>query len=346
MPRESKPHLHNGYWRVRIRGVEHHLGQNRMAAMAKFHALMADQLAQDDGDRPATIIGAVEGWLQLNPKPIYRDWLRPFVHHLGSTALVAVGPDLLIRYHDHLRRYTYQRLGKLKNRETGERQKLPAKRLAPKTIRHYIRAATAVLRWVVKRGWVRTMPEVPSTAAPMHRPRDLSPERLRALLSELPDNAGRILRFIAGSGCRPSEACKLRWKHVHVAARVCLLPEHKTAAKTGKPRAIHLTDEALVVLQGLTVTGPDDPVFVNRAGEPYTPAGLRSILRNHDHELSGAYMLRHTFAQIAADSGTPEEVLGKLLGHSTREATRLYYEVRDVRAGDAAKRLRIAGGAG
>ena len=58
MPRESKPHLHNGYWRTRIDGKQIHLGKNKRTAFAEFHRLMRDKLRVDPSDRPATIAGA------------------------------------------------------------------------------------------------------------------------------------------------------------------------------------------------------------------------------------------------------------------------------------------------
>ncbi len=107
--------------------------------------------------------------------------------------------------------------------------------------------------------------------------------------------------------------------------------------RTDWPRVIYLGDDALGVLA--TLTPKPGPVFLSRHGERYTPGGLRSILKRRG--LSGAYALRHTFAQAAADADVPAEVLARLLGNSEAVAARHYYEVRDDRALRYAKTLRL-----
>ena len=239
-------------------------------------------------------------------------------------------------YQVHLASYTYRRKGKITNRETGERKLLAPEKLKPETIRHWLRTATAVLRWAVEQEWVATMPKVPKLPTPMRQNRDVAPERLREILSALPERAGRILRFIAYTGCRPSEACRLDWSHVHLDLGVCILPVHKTAAKSGKPRTIYLTAEAADVLRGMRpATGP---VFTNRYGRRYTPAGLRSILRRRGGVTP--YQLRHTFAQVASDTLTRDE-LAVVLGHKTDRTTGFYFEVRDKRAQAAVGNIRL-----
>lgn len=161
------------------------------------------------------------------------------------------------------------------------------------------------------------------------------------VLDHLPARAGRILRFIAATGCRPSEACGLEWRDVHHDLGVCILHEHKTGHETGEPRTIYLTEAALEVLRELRPAV--GPVFVSRNGTPYTPAGLRSILRRHSDGMA-PYQLRHTFAQNASDSGeVPVEVLARLMGHTNTTTTGFYFHVRDKRALQAAKTIKLPG---
>ena len=70
-----------------------------------------------------------------------------------------------------------------------------------------------------------------------------------------------------------------------------------------------------------------------RQGKPYTPAGLRSIIRraaeNAGYELGGSYRLRHTFAQQLVDAGVSIDDVGAALGHEPgSRQTQIYAQVR------------------
>jgi integrase len=172
----------------------------------------------------------------------------------------------------------------------------------------------------------------------MRKTRDVELAQLREALDKLPERAGRVLRFIAYTGCRPSEACRLEWRHVHLDAGLCILDEHKTADSTGEPRTIYLTDEAAAILRSMRPT--IGPVFTNRFGRAYKSSGLCSILRRKGGITP--YQLRHTFAQAASDSGeVPVEVLARLMGHADTKTTAHYFEVRDKRAIQAARVIRL-----
>jgi integrase len=304
MPRPSKPHVSNGYWRVRINRQTHYLGKAdgpaaERQANAEFHRLMAHELADARGDRPLTVNGAIEAWLALNDKPVYPRWLREFQRFAGDVHLSDVDRDLLTRYHVHLKRYTFHRLGRI--------------------IDH---------------------------AKSAHAERDVDPADLWRVLDAIRGNAGRALRFMAAVGARPSEVCGLQWCHVHADAGLCVLPEHKTAERTGEPRVLPLTDDAREALAGMPPTV--GPVFRNRHGVAYTSGGLRSILRyaaRHvlKHTLT-PYQLRHTFAQTASEKDVPVDVLARLLGHTTTRTTAIYYRVRDKRVLAAARTLKLRPG--
>jgi len=89
---------------------------------------------------------------------------------------------------------------------------------------------------------------------------------------------------------------------------------------------------------------PTGHVFRSGLGTPYTPAGLRSILRRHGDGAT-PYQLRHSFAQHVADAGeVPVEVLSRLLGHAGVKTTEIYFRVRDQRVIVAAKNIRTVAG--
>lgn len=98
--------------------------------------------------------------------------------------------------------------------------------------------------------------------------------RLWAKLDEMPERPGRILKFMAATGCRPGEACGLKWSQVYRAIRKCAIPRHKTSKKTGEPRVIALNDEALDVLDSAPASD-SEYVFPSRFRKPYTIGGCR-----------------------------------------------------------------------
>ena len=94
-PADPKPRLKKGYWSVRIRGKDCHLGKDRRTAFAKFHRMMADSMGNDPGTgRPNTINGAIEVWLRLHKSPKHLVWLRHFVTFAGTVSLADVTPGL------------------------------------------------------------------------------------------------------------------------------------------------------------------------------------------------------------------------------------------------------------
>lgn len=121
---------------------------------------------------------------------------------------------------------------------------------------------------------------------------------------------------------------------------MCILPAHKSAARTGKPRTIYLTPEAKSVLEGLLpdIGTPSGTVFKSRFFKPYTSSGLRAILRRHGGFTP--YALRHTFAQAALDE-QPMEVVAALLGHANLTTVQTYCQIRDRRASAAAASIKL-----
>lgn len=85
-------------------------------------------------------------------------------------------------------------------------------------------------------------------------------------------------------------------------------------------------------------------MFLSRLGKPYTPAGLRSIVKRAAKDagidLPGSYRLRHTFGQWMVDSGASIDEVGAALGHEpgSRE-TQIYAQLRRDRVVKAIESL-------
>lgn len=209
--------------------------------------------------------------------------------------------------------------------------------------------ARCVIAYAIEMGWVRTRPLPVRLPAQPRRPAGMQPQEIAAVFRELERSPHRrrvslILRFIAATGCRPSEACNLRWSDVDLGAGVCRLAAHKSAKQTGAARMIYLTAPAAMLLAGLERSA--EVVFPSRRGERFTPAGLRCSWRrafdaafpHAPMQRRGPYRLRHSFAQAAVEVLPLQELAG-LMGHRSLATTQRYYAMRDARLVAAASRV-------
>lgn len=315
MARPSKPNRHkSGQWRTEISGREYWLGTDQQAAYRKFAELLRAARGGKPaaGAPPGTIASLIAAFkLQSGASTWTVGILEDFNRFAGDgAAVVDLADDALERYAEWLPRNALRGMGL-------------------RTVRHKVAAASQMFRWAERRGWLRA-PRRPSLPRPARRPRDIASTDLVDVFAGLPARAGAILRFVLETGCRPGEACRLRW--VDVRGDTAVIPEHKTA-RHGQTRTIFLPPGALAIIAGLERSG--EFVFTSRLHRPYTPAGLRSILRRRG---ATPYQLRHTFAQAASES-LPLEVVSRLLGHADLSTTQFYFEVRDKRARTAAASL-------
>lgn len=157
-------------------------------------------------------------------------------------------------------------------------------------------------------------------------------EALRRLEPSEPVIAA-LIRFLALTGCRKSEARLLRWDMID--ANRAALPDSKTG-----PRAIWLGKAALAVIAEQPLTCAfvfavkDKPVSAARIATVWNrircEIGLPA-LRVHD--------LRHGFASVAISSGEPLRTVSGLLGHSDLQTTAGYAQIAEAPVRQAAERV-------
>jgi integrase len=142
-----------------------------------------------------------------------------------------------------------------------------------------------------------------------------------------------LIRFLALTGCRKSEARLLRWDMLDV--NRAALPDSKTG-----PRAIWLGNAALALISEQPLTCAfvfsirDKPVSAARIAKAWNivrnEIGLPA-LRLHD--------LRHGFASVAISSGEPLRTVSGLLGHSELQTTAGYAQFAEAPVRQAAERV-------
>jgi integrase len=187
---------------------------------------------------------------------------------------------------------------------------------------------STALRWEVVTG--RNPAAHPNMLHEQHRDRFLSADETRALVkaldAEKAQDAAAALMLLILTGARKSEVLKARWENVDMDGARLTVPR----SKSGRTRHIPLSAPAVAVLRRQAAKAEDGAVFVFPGREPGEPlegvrgpwlrakeaAGLPPDLRVHD--------LRHSFASVLANLGTPLNEIGVILGHSQLSTTQRY----------------------
>jgi integrase/recombinase XerD len=146
-----------------------------------------------------------------------------------------------------------------------------------------------------------------------------------------------LLRVLYASGCRVSELCGLRWRHLAARAKGGQISVH---GKGGKDRAVLLPKgvwEALLDLRGPAYArqypGPDSPVFVSRQGSPLSARQVVRIVKRAAERAGlpstvSPHWLRHAHASHALERGASIALVKETLGHSSIATTGRYLHVR------------------
>jgi integrase len=178
------------------------------------------------------------------------------------------------------------------------------------------------------------------------RQRFLSPTELARLgeaLSRTEEEGAEIraavlaIRLLILTGARRGEILNLKWDYVDLDARRLVLPDSKTG-----PKIIPLNAPAVDLLSDLAEEGGSEWVIPGlRPRQPLV--GLTRIwyrirkeakledVRLHD--------LRHSFASVAAGTGVPLLVIGRLLGHTQAVTTSRYAHLADDPLREATEKI-------
>lgn len=180
---------------------------------------------------------------------------------------------------------------------------------------------------------------VPTKRMPPPRTRFLQRDEIEAVFRALPASGPLALRdqtlllFLYNTGARVQEVVRLRVGHLDTGAspRVHL---HGKGDKWRRCPLWTLTAERLREMLAHRRSGPDEPVFVSRTGQPLTRFGIYKIVRRHTvngPEPGGAIISPHTFRHTAAvhllEAGVEVNVIRAWLGHVSLDTTNRYAEI-------------------
>jgi integrase len=308
MGRRNKPWFRPdiGWWVTTIARKQFRLAKgkdNKAEAERAFHELMAFRPRRPDRT-DGRVCDLVEAFLTFYSKPgrIAPDTLRNYrfyTQKLAEACGYLRSADIQVRHID----------GWVDSHPWNPTSEYNARRIAFR-----------VFSWAVERGWLRKNP-------------------LKGMKREKPDISRRCLAFdewcsllrgarrpfrvflwsLMETGARPSELRNLTWDMVREDR--CVLPEHKTAKKTGKARIIRLSERMQRRLKQLKKRSRSPYVFVNSRGGQWTQNAVRLqvdriIQRQGLAKDLCAYMVRHTFGTWSIMSGLDPATVAELMGHN------------------------------
>lgn len=214
---------------------------------------------------------------------------------------------------------------------------LQARGLKLRTIRHRVEALGTAWRWALgvklltdPVPWVsRDVVGIPTQP---HQP--FTTEEIRAILAHLDGSPiGPIIRFSFATGCRSGEAIGLLWRHLGPNCESVWFGESITGAKrtrkivkNRKPRQVTLPASLrswlLRYRESCTKTGPDDLVFPNPKGIPFTAAQIwhpwRRALKELGIPYRKPYTTRKTLISHALAQGKNPVEIASLTGHTVQ----------------------------
>lgn len=211
-----------------------------------------------------------------------------------------------------------------------------AKQVKPGTIARELGLLHTIIE-VARRDWGFSMPnnviaQVRRLPVRNARDRRLKPgefQRLELALKATRNASVRpAIMFAIQTGLRRGELLDLTWPHIDLERRLAHIPR----TKTGHPRTIPLTDDAVAVLKGLPVT--DGRVF------PLTAMALR-LAWNRVRERAGMpdlhfHDLRHEAISRFAEMGLTSAELAIISGHRD---PRMLMRYTHLRPSDLAQKL-------
>jgi len=123
------------------------------------------------------------------------------------------------------------------------------------------------------------------------------------------------------SGARVGELARAKWTDLH--GNKILLEDHKTAKKTGKPRVIYLSNEAMKIINNM----PRSNETIFKIKDPNTC--WKQIRVMADLKEFHLHDLRHNFCSQAVNNGIDMIRVGQLAGHKSVKTMEKYQHIFD-----------------
>lgn len=262
--------------------------------------------------------------------PTYAELARQHIAHNATYQKTPHNTDRVIRCH-LLPKWGTMRLDEIKSQNIATWLAEKRKVLAPATVEKIRvtmnRSFELAAQWELPGASPNPVRSVKRPKFNNKREKYLTTDEANRLLSacdaSLCKQLGSIVRLLLLTGARKMELLRAKWADIDLERRAWHIPE----TKTGVPRYVPLSSDAVTVIRGLRRWEKCPWLIPNiETREPYTDlkrpwdtardkAGLPD-LRLHD--------LRHSAASFLVNSGVDLYAVGKILGHADHQSTMRY----------------------
>ena len=202
--------------------------------------------------------------------------------------------------------------------------------LSISTVNRYTSLLSVSFKVAIAKGFARTNPVagIPRAREEEHPVPFVSSGDVERLVAEARDwRFGALLRVLADTGLRRSEALALTWRDVNLVRRTILVRR----SKTRKPRYVDLTDAVLAVFDCLRkehtspIKGPDLvwPEWKGKLPQAVS-SRFKTVAQNAGMGELRLHDLRHAFCSRLAQANTPLPTIGALAGHKSWQTTDRY----------------------
>lgn len=191
---------------------------------------------------------------------------------------------------------------------------------APATVARHAAVLSGLLSYARERGYkVPDKVPVPRLPRPRARSRvltELEVASMVGVIGQTDATLGRLVQFLADTGCRVGEALALTWTNVDLpTSRVTF-----THTKNGEVRTVPLTPTAMVALGSPSARRPF-PVTSSQLNHAWRRAMVALNITDRDFV---PHALRHTFGTKLAASGVSLPVVMRFLGHKDVQSAMRY----------------------
>lgn len=206
---------------------------------------------------------------------------------------------------------------------------------APDTIRSTVVAWEQLQKWLIENDRISVPITPKKLAKPGGRKRELIPtkEETKALLEKATADFKQIYLALRLTGARPGELCAAHIAQLDRKAGEIVLTQHKTAAKTGKPRRIAVGHASLItILEAAIGTRTEGFIFLRANGRPWKPEMISAayrVARKAAGLRNGLvpYLARHEHATAIYKTTGDIKAVADLLGHAQISTTMRYTRV-------------------
>lgn len=211
--------------------------------------------------------------------------------------------------------------------------------LEPQIQRERLVRITSAWDWAIAENLVESNPWQGASklikVPPKPQPKPFTRDEVAAILNAFKENQyysyyAPYVEFLVSTGCRPSEAIGLQWKHIakdfkSVWIGSTLTRGERKGTKTNKDRTLILSPRLSALLRSIKPVNakPDDLVFLTPNGNPirdqdFCRRAWKTILAELGIPYRKPYYLRATFVSHALEAGVSPVTIAAMTGHSVQ----------------------------